>query len=215
MKTTNSRSGCITRVFKPFGMILLAAVFLAVFGLGDAYARGGGGRGGGGGGFSRPQTAGGGMNRQGQGSRSAQFEGAQPARGNIGQANRNVAAGNTNINNTAVNRNVAAGNTNINRTVNNTTVVNNTAVGNRPGYPPPPMPVPVPVPVPAYGYSGGYGAGVAAGVAAGAMLTVLPATAIALSNSSSSKGNVYVVDQKCYREVYNQGNVAYQPIPCP
>ncbi|MBI4807299.1 MAG: hypothetical protein HY795_18955 [Desulfovibrio sp.] len=203
MNTTDSRSGCIAGGLKPFGMILLAAVFLGVFGLGDAYARGGGGRGGGG--FNRSQSFGGGgnrqadFNRQGQVNRSAQFEGAQPARGNIGQVNRNVAAGNTNIN----------------RTVNNTTVVNNTAIANRPGYPPPPMPVPVPVPVPAYGYSGGYGAGVAAGVAAGAMLTVLPATAIALSNSSSSKGNVYVVDQKCYREVYSQGSVAYQPIPCP
>ena len=169
-------------------------------------------------GFNRSQ-AGGGMNRQGdfnrqgQGNRSAQLEGAQPARGNIGQGNRTVTSGNANINNTAVNRNVAAGNTNVNRTVNNTAVVNNTVV-NRPGYPAP-MPMPVPVPVPAYGYSGGYNSGVAAGFVAGAMLTVLPATAIALSNSSSSKGNVYVVDQKCYREVYNQGSVAYQPIPCP
>lgn len=208
MNTTDSRSGCIGVVLKPFGTILLAAVLLAALGLGDAYARGGG-RGGGGGGFSRPQTGGGGMNRpadsnrQGQGNRNAQLEGAQPARGNIGQVNRNV----TDVN------------TNVNRTVNNTVV-------NRPGYPAPmpgpmprplpppmPMPVPVPVPVPAYGYPGGYGAGVAAGVAAGAMLTILPATAIAISNSS--KGNVYVVDQKCYREVYNQGSVAYQPISCP
>lgn len=92
-----------------------------------------------------------------------------------------------------INRNA---NVNVNRNVN----VNGGYYGGRP----------YPVPVPAYGYGAG---AVAAGVAAGAMLTMLPATAIAVSNSS--KQTVYMVDQKCYREVYDQGNVAYQPIPCP
>jgi hypothetical protein len=46
------------------------------------------------------------------------------------------------------------------------------------------------------------------------MLTMLPATAIALSNSSGGD-TVYVADDKCYREVYNEGQVAYEPMPCP
>ncbi|GFK93793.1 hypothetical protein NNJEOMEG_01627 [Fundidesulfovibrio magnetotacticus] len=82
--------------------------------------------------------------------------------------------------------------------------------------PPPPVPVPVPVPV-APGYYGGYGyapaSGVAAGMALGAMLTVLPATAVAIAKSN--KETVYVVENKCYREVIRDGRKVYEQIPCP
>ncbi|GAB6037894.1 hypothetical protein JCM15519_24530 [Fundidesulfovibrio butyratiphilus] len=80
-----------------------------------------------------------------------------------------------------------------------------------PGYRRPPVVVPVPV---APGY---YGpppvSGVAAGVALGAMLTVLPATAIAIANSSGH--TVYRVESKCYREVIKNGSTVYEAIPCP
>ncbi|WP_243358497.1 hypothetical protein [Fundidesulfovibrio terrae] len=79
---------------------------------------------------------------------------------------------------------------------------------------PPPVPVPVPV-APGYGYYG-YGpsaGGVAAGMALGAMLTVLPATAIAISGSSHEK--VYMVDTKCYQEVMENGKTVYREISCP
>lgn len=79
---------------------------------------------------------------------------------------------------------------------------------------PPPVPVPVPV-APGYGYYG-YGpstGGVAAGMALGAMLTVLPATAIAISNSSHE--TVYRVDTKCYQEVIENGKTVYREISCP
>jgi hypothetical protein len=82
-------------------------------------------------------------------------------------------------------------------------------------YPPgyrPPVPVPVPVPV-APAYYGPSGAGVAAGMAIGAMLTVLPATAVAMSASSGRI--VYVVDNKCYKEVNKQGSKYYEQITCP
>jgi len=82
-----------------------------------------------------------------------------------------------------------------------------------------PAPVPVPVPVaPAYGYGyGGYygpsASGVAAGMALGAMLTILPATAIAVSNSS--KGTVYSADGQCFQEIRKDGNTYYKVISCP
>jgi hypothetical protein len=81
---------------------------------------------------------------------------------------------------------------------------------------PPPVPVPVPV-APGYGYygyGGSYGSGVAAGVALGAMLTVLPATAIAISNANARE-KVYRVDTQCYREVRRDGRTVYEGIPCP
>ncbi|MFP5240371.1 MAG: hypothetical protein ACLGQW_11120 [Acidobacteriota bacterium] len=73
------------------------------------------------------------------------------------------------------------------------------------------------MPVPGPGYYGGYygpsGGAVAAGVALGAMLTVLPATAIAVSSSSGS--TVYKVDRECYREIEDGGRTVYEQIPCP
>lgn len=77
--------------------------------------------------------------------------------------------------------------------------------------------VAVPVPVaPVYGYGGYYGpsaSGVAAGMALGAMLTILPATAIAVSNSS--RGTVYSADGQCFQEVRQGGNTYYKVISCP
>ncbi|KAF0234644.1 MAG: hypothetical protein FD177_671 [Desulfovibrionaceae bacterium] len=77
--------------------------------------------------------------------------------------------------------------------------------------------VAVPVPVaPAYGYGGYYGpsgSGVAAGMALGAMLTILPAAAIAVSNSSG--GTVYSADGQCYQEVRKGGDTYYKVISCP
>jgi len=73
--------------------------------------------------------------------------------------------------------------------------------------------VAVPVPVGGYYGYGPSGSGVAAGVALGAMLTVLPAAAIAISNSSH--GTVYQVEKNCYREVIENGNKVYQQINCP
>ncbi|WP_243311266.1 hypothetical protein [Fundidesulfovibrio agrisoli] len=79
---------------------------------------------------------------------------------------------------------------------------------------PPPVPVPVPVPGPGYygGYYGPSGGAVAAGMAMGAMLTVLPATAIAISSSGRT---VYKVDRECYREMQDGGRTVYEQIPCP
>ena len=83
--------------------------------------------------------------------------------------------------------------------------------------PPVAVPVPVPVPVaPAYygpGYYGPSASGVAAGVAIGAMLTALPAAAVALSKSSGT--TVYMVDSTCYKEVRKDSKIYYQQIPCP
>lgn len=77
--------------------------------------------------------------------------------------------------------------------------------------------VAVPVPVaPAYGYGGYYGpsgGGVAAGMALGAMLTILPATAIAISNSS--RGTVYSADGQCFQEIRKDGSTYYKVISCP
>ena len=73
-------------------------------------------------------------------------------------------------------------------------------------------PVPVPVPV-APAYYGRAASGVAAGVALGAMLTVLPATAMAIYGSSGQ--TIYMVDQQCYQEVHEGGATYYQRIACP
>lgn len=80
-----------------------------------------------------------------------------------------------------------------------------------PGYRYPPAVVPVPV-APAY-YGRPPASGVAAGMALGAMLTVLPATAIAIANSSGH--TVYRVESKCYREIMKNGATVYEAIPCP
>lgn len=172
----------------------LACLLVLAFTLGDAFARGG--QGGRGGGFERPSGP----------SRGAGFQGTAPPRGSFGQADVNRTVNNVNVDRNA--------NVNVNRSA-NVNVNNN---WNRPGPrpvppPPPPVVVPVPAPVYGYGYNSGYGAGVAAGVVAGAMLTILPATAVMIANQSS--GPVYRADTKCYREVYANGGVAYQPIPCP
>jgi hypothetical protein len=83
----------------------------------------------------------------------------------------------------------------------------------RPGYPyPAPVPVPVPVPV-APAYYGPTASGVAAGVALGAMLTVLPATAIAVSSSKTTV--IYQDGAQCYKEVKKSGSTYYQQIACP
>lgn len=71
--------------------------------------------------------------------------------------------------------------------------------------------VAVPYPV-APTYYGPTGSGVAAGMALGAMLTVLPAAAIATSSAGKT---VYVVDSKCYREVRQGGSTYYEQISCP
>jgi hypothetical protein len=72
----------------------------------------------------------------------------------------------------------------------------------------------VPVPVAPGYYNPGYpGSGVGAGMALGAMLTILPATAIALSNSSHE--TVYKVEDKCYKEVVEEGNKVYKQVSCP
>lgn len=75
-----------------------------------------------------------------------------------------------------------------------------------------PVPMPVPVPV-APAYYRPPASGVAAGMAMGAMLTVLPATAMAVSASSGH--TVYVVDSKCYKEVKQSGAKYYEQINCP
>jgi hypothetical protein len=49
-------------------------------------------------------------------------------------------------------------------------------------------------------------------MALGAMLTVLPATAIARSSAGKT---VYVVDNKCYREVTQGGSTYYEEMSCP
>jgi hypothetical protein len=74
--------------------------------------------------------------------------------------------------------------------------------------------VPVPVPPPYHGGYYGTSGNVAAGIAIGAMLTVLPATAIAISNSTSNQV-VYRDGAQCYLETSENGARVYQPIPCP
>jgi len=91
--------------------------------------------------------------------------------------------------------------------------------GGRPPAPRPPVPYPVPVPVPPpyYGGYGGYygpNSGVAAGVALGAMLTILPATAIAVSNASQGQV-IYRDGTQCYVETYENGAKIYRSIACP
>ena len=71
--------------------------------------------------------------------------------------------------------------------------------------------VAVPYPV-APAYYGPTGGGVAAGMALGAMLTVLPAAAMATQAQGKT---VYVVDNKCYREVHQNGSTYYEQIGCP
>jgi hypothetical protein len=70
----------------------------------------------------------------------------------------------------------------------------------------------VPVPV-APAYYGPSGSGVAAGIAIGAILTILPATAIAMSNSSGQ--TIYKVETKCYKEVLKGSDKYYEQIACP
>jgi hypothetical protein len=68
----------------------------------------------------------------------------------------------------------------------------------------------VPVPPPYYGHSG---SDLATGIAIGALLTVLPATAIAISSSSGP--TVYKNNTQCFVETYQGPNKVYQAIPCP
>lgn len=79
--------------------------------------------------------------------------------------------------------------------------------GPHPFPPPPPFPVPPPP-------HGGFYPGVATGMAIGAMLTILPATAIAIT--SPTTGTVIYRDgSNCYVESYQDGNKVYLPVPCP
>lgn len=72
-------------------------------------------------------------------------------------------------------------------------------------------PVPVPVPV-APAYYAPNTSGVAAGMVLGAMLTVLPAAAVAKSSQGTT---IYVADNKCYKEVKKDGTTYYEQISCP
>lgn len=72
-------------------------------------------------------------------------------------------------------------------------------------------PVPVPVPV-APAYYAPNTSGVAAGVVLGAMLTALPAAAVAKSSQGTT---IYVADNKCYKEVKKDGTTYYEQISCP
>lgn len=78
------------------------------------------------------------------------------------------------------------------------------------GYRPPP---PRPVPPPPFG---GYypGAALATGIAVGAMLTVLPATAIAITEPSTGVV-IYQDNNQCYMESYQDGAKVYVPTACP
>ncbi|NDY55559.1 hypothetical protein G3N56_02210 [Desulfovibrio sulfodismutans] len=72
----------------------------------------------------------------------------------------------------------------------------------------------MPVPPPYYGgYYGPSSGSVAAGIAIGAMLTVLPATAIAISNSANQ--TIYRDGGQCFLETYDGGAKVYKAIPCP
>ena len=72
-------------------------------------------------------------------------------------------------------------------------------------------PVPVPVPV-APAYYAPNTSGVAAGMVLGAMLTALPAAAVAKSSQGTT---IYVSDNKCYKEVKKDGTTYYEQISCP
>ena len=72
-------------------------------------------------------------------------------------------------------------------------------------------PVPVPVPV-APAYYAPNTSGVAAGMVLGAMLTALPASAVAKSSQGTT---IYVSDNKCYKEVIKDGTTYYEQISCP
>ncbi len=72
-------------------------------------------------------------------------------------------------------------------------------------------PVPVPVPV-APAYYAPNTSGVAAGMVLGAMLTALPAAAVAKSSQGTT---IYVADNKCYKEVKKDGTTYYEQISCP
>ena len=72
-------------------------------------------------------------------------------------------------------------------------------------------PVPVPVPV-APAYYAPNTSGVAAGIVLGAMLTALPAAAVAKSSQGTT---IYVADNKCYKEVKKDGTTYYEQISCP
>ena len=72
-------------------------------------------------------------------------------------------------------------------------------------------PVPVPVPV-APAYYAPNASGVAAGMVLGAMLTALPAAAVAQSSQGTT---IYVADNKCYKEVKKDGTTYYEQISCP
>ena len=72
-------------------------------------------------------------------------------------------------------------------------------------------PVPVPVPV-APAYYAPNTSGVAAGMVLGAMLTALPASAVAKSSQGTT---IYVADNKCYKEVKKDGTTYYEQISCP
>jgi hypothetical protein len=80
-----------------------------------------------------------------------------------------------------------------------------------PVYPVVGRPVPVPVPV-APAYYGPSGSGVAAGMVLGALLTVLPAAAVAKSSQGTT---IYEADNKCYKEVKKDGTSYYEQISCP
>lgn len=100
-----------------------------------------------------------------------------------------------------------------------------------PGYRPPPPPPPpayrppppppyyrpgphyYPVPPPPPYYYGHSNSDFATGVAIGALLTVLPATAVAISNSGSS--TIYRSNTQCFIETYQGPNKVYKAIPCP
>ena len=72
-------------------------------------------------------------------------------------------------------------------------------------------PVPVPVPM-APAYYAPNTSGVAAGMVLGAMLTALPAAAVAKSSQGTT---IYVSDNKCYKEVKKDGTTYYEQISCP
>ena len=72
-------------------------------------------------------------------------------------------------------------------------------------------PVPVPVPV-APAYYAPNTSGVAAGMVLGAMLTALPAAAVAKSSQGTT---INVADNKCYKEVKKDGTTYYEQISCP
>ncbi len=78
-------------------------------------------------------------------------------------------------------------------------------------HPFPPPPPPFPVPPPPYG---GYYPGVATGMAIAAMLTILPATAIAITNPTTGS-IIYQDGTTCYVESYQGGTKVYLPVTCP